>query len=171
MTELRKVVEGNKMQPYSKDNMRRMVIWGIPIIATLALVALLLVRPIFAFVNHNGHEIGFAFCNPILWLLGLDNLMWEAPMWNVRPDRVTPGAAVAIFFSVVAHIVLAIFTVWGIVILWIRAGKKSIKIPKSTTPRTYFRIRSCEGCGQINPNSGNGVCDVCGFDFIAQNQD
>ncbi len=113
------------MQPYSKINMQRMAKWGIPTIVTLAFIAFLLARPIISFVIYSSHALGFAFCNPTLWLLGQDHLMWETPLWDINPDRITPGAAIACILSGIIHLILLIFIIWRIVVLWIRANRRT----------------------------------------------
>ncbi len=120
------------MKPYDRIN------WKIVTKALLAFLAFgvvcfLLGRPLHAFGNWIAgisDYLGFAFCNPTLWFLGLDELMWENPIENF--GRVLKhgkhGKAEGLVFlcilSGIIHVAILGFGTHGGYRLWQRLDKK-----------------------------------------------
>jgi len=102
------------MKPYDRITKKQIIKWGTPITLTLLFAGFFLIRPITYYQN----EMGYAFCNPTLWFLGLDHLMWEiTPDPNSSKD-ISMAGGLFCSLSGVMHIVLAALAVIKIIPLW-----------------------------------------------------
>jgi len=110
------------MKPYDQIDVKQIVKWGIPIILTLAFASFFSARLLGMFRQ----EIACTFCNPTLWFLGLDDLMWEIPKDPKRSIDNTQAFGVFAFLSFVVHLAAFIAGIIGLVKLWKRIlGKRS----------------------------------------------
>jgi len=110
------------MKFYDQIKIESIVRWGIPIVLTLLLLSFLLARPI----SNCKQEIGYAFCNPTLWLLGQDDLMWERPLDPKYESKnmLSDGGIFLCILSFFVHVAVLIFIIVMLVTLWVRAAKK-----------------------------------------------
>ncbi len=113
------------MKPYDRIN-RKTVANTLLILLALLLFTLAFSRPLYAignwFYGIRDH-IAFAFCNPTLWVLGLDDVMWKLP--KDLPNREEGIVALLSFVSVIVHILVIIFTPAVFVDFWKRINKKT----------------------------------------------
>jgi len=111
------------MKPYDQITKEQVIKWGTPIILTLLLAGFFLIRPI----TYYQDEIGFAFCNPILWLLGQDHLMWERTPDGSNPNIISFPSGLFCALSFAVHIAIFAFPIAGLIALWKRAFKRPSK--------------------------------------------
>ena len=101
------------MEPYDRINWKAIGRWALPIVLTTLLVAFLLARPL-----TRCQAVGYAFCNPTLWLLGQDHLMWEMPLHSPASKNISMGGSLLCLLSFFVHAAALIFSIIGLVVLW-----------------------------------------------------
>ncbi len=114
------------MKPYDRINWK-VVAKSIVVLLALCLVGFLVARPIIAisgWFSGMGDWLGYAFCNPTLWLLGLDDLMWGNPVGNMMTSGRGLGMILLCGISIVVHIVVIVFSFSGLSELWDYFDKK-----------------------------------------------
>ena len=117
------------MKPYDQINYKVMAKAALVVLG-LGLIAFFLGRPIVACVqwmDGAGRWFGYSFCNPTLWFLGLDEMMWECPVkdaGHIRNEGKACGLFVLGLLSVIAHTAVAIGSVFGFIKLWTLVDKK-----------------------------------------------
>ncbi len=115
------------MKPYSNINSKA-VANTIVIILALCLGTFLLRRPLGYIVHWVTNVIdynyfGYMFCNPTLWFLGLDEVMWECPRHS-KGSASELGMILLFLISLIVHIIAFILSVVGLCELWGRINKK-----------------------------------------------
>jgi len=110
------------MKPYDQINWKSIIRWGIPTILTLLFLGFLFARLVADYIEMGA--VGYAFCNPTLWLLGLDHLMWDASAVHDTSNTLSGAGFFLILLSIVVHIVALVFGIVGLVMLWCHAAEK-----------------------------------------------
>ncbi len=118
------------MNLYNKINRKLAGNAAIAIVA-LSIISFLLGRPAVELVICLGgisDYLGFAFCNPTLWLTGQDHLMWEAPklahLQRIEKGNREFGLCILCFFSFVVHAALVSGLTTGLYQFYNRLNKK-----------------------------------------------
>ncbi len=110
------------MKPYDQINWKSVIRWSTFIFLTIVFAGFFLVKPIM----HLEQELGFAFCNPTLWLLDLEELMWNVPTefnTHQNKDMLTFSGFMCCMLSFAVHIILFILGIMGLCHLRERAIK------------------------------------------------
>ncbi len=115
------------MKPYDKIS-RKTVHSAIVIFLGLCLVAFLSSR-ILGGIGHwiigiNYNYFGYSFCNPTLWLLGLDEMMWEFPQ-SARHKAGEVGILLLYILSFIVHALAVAFSFCMLADTWNRIRKKN----------------------------------------------
>ena len=96
------------------------------ILLALSLVGLMLGRPLSLFggwLSGISDYLGHAFCDPVLWLLGLDDLMWGRPEIQMGSIQAA-GMGLLYILSVIAHLFAIIGIFRGIIEVAAYVNKK-----------------------------------------------
>ncbi len=127
------------MKPYNKINLKAvtkaaLIILGMFILFCLlarpATVVVLWIYNSALWFYSVGDYFTYTFCNPTLWFLGFDELMWEYPVTSFKSadGRDVSGEGAGFGFlcilSTIAHIATLIFTIKGFNSLWKYIDKK-----------------------------------------------
>ncbi len=114
------------MKPYSNINSKA-VYSTIVILVGLCLGAFLFGRILCGVgnwvISTNYSWLAIAFCNPTLWLLGLDEMMWEWPHFG-RTDVSEIGLIFLCILSGIVHVVAIVASIGGLCELWNHIRKK-----------------------------------------------
>ncbi len=100
----------------------------------IAFILCIVARPISGIVlwlYSIGDYFAYAFCNPSLWLLGFDEVLWKCPVEQFNnpadgePSSEGVGLSLLFLFSAVAHITTLVFTIKGFKFLWKYTDKEA----------------------------------------------
>ncbi len=113
------------MKPYDRINWK-VVANVFLVLLALGLVGLMLARPLSvvgSWFDGIGPYLAHAFCDPVLWLLGLDDLMWGRPEIQMGSIQ-AGGMGVLYILSVIAHLFAIIGIFRGIIEVAVLVNKK-----------------------------------------------
>ncbi len=117
------------MKPYDRINRKAVANFAVAAVTLLIIVALLF-RPIISiamWIYGIGDYVGFAFCNPTLWLFGFDEVMWDYPDLRDLPMKMREarqfGIVILCLLSGAAHIFAVVWTFIGLSVLYKRINR------------------------------------------------